>query len=138
MAKAPTPSPGTGRGRGGPQPNSGRPRAELTATRDAIDAIFATKVVGDLDAIYAAARDLALGHKAIRKVDGGEEEVYEKSPDIKAISYLIDRAAGKPRQAVESDAGPVDIRAAVEGTEAASAAYTDPDDDDGPDGDAEA
>lgn len=132
MAKPKTTPPKNGGSHGGKRSRAGRPRAELTKARDDFDAQLNALIAPDLRKLYAAARGLALGVHAERELDGKKVVVYVTLPDFKALSYLLDRIAGKPKQAVTLDAGRLDLAAAVGLTEQAATSYRDPDDDAAP------
>ncbi len=95
------PSPETARENG---KLGGRPRGSLGKT--ALVAIeirkqIAERVREEYDKLMKAKLDLALGHKVQGKDDDGKETIYEKSPDGKAIEYLLDQTIGKAAQKVE-------------------------------------
>lgn len=126
--KATTPLNSKGTTHGGPRPNSGRPPASNTASRDGWDARLSEAIGGRADELLEGLIRLALGVHVERELEGGSTVVYQLPPDYRAATYLLDRIAGKPKQAVAVDSDRIDMRAAVAMTQAASNAYLDPDD----------
>lgn len=117
-------------GHGGKRPGSGRPSTGLTRLRDDADARINDLVGDKLVDIVEALVGLAVGCKAERVLPDGKALVYTTLPDFKAASYLLDRIAGRPKQAITVDPAKIDIRAASALTAAAAVAYKDPADDD--------
>lgn len=80
-------------GHGGKREGSGRTRKRVT---NAGAVAAAEKQIRDrLPEIIDAQIKLALGVKAVRLTDEGEE-IYTTVPDVKAAQYLTDRLMGKP------------------------------------------
>lgn len=56
---------------------------------------------GRRDQLLAALGDLAFGHY-VEETDGkGQRRVYQKSPDVRAISLIFERVDGKAPQALD-------------------------------------
>jgi hypothetical protein len=81
------------RRRGGARPGAGRKPSELTVA-------FRDYFADDVDDLFGALRDLALGH---RRADR-EGRVYSVPPDQRALMYVLDRLLGKARE--EGEAAP--------------------------------
>ena len=62
------------------------------------------------------------------KIDGQSTVVYQLPPDFRAATYLLDRIAGKPKQAVAVESDKINMQEAIALTEAASQAYDNRDD----------
>ena len=126
--KATTPLNRSGGTHGGQRAHSGRPPRQATENRESWDAQLSEAIGDDAFEILEAVKRLALGVKVEREVDGQSTVVYQLPPDFRAATYLLDRIAGKPKQALAMDAGTINMREAIALTEAASATYVDPDD----------
>ena len=99
-----------GGGSGGRRAGAGRPRAEVTKARDDIDAVIQGLIGPDIPEFYLALKGLALGGA----LEGDQGVVYTERPSFPALAYLIDRVAGKPRQAVEIKKQRADARQMAE------------------------
>lgn len=60
---------------------------------------IADRLPGLIDSLF----DLAEGVRVLETDLAGKSVVYQRVPDFKAASYLVDRLMGKPVQAVEGD-----------------------------------
>ena len=95
------PSPKTARENG---KLGGRPRGSLGKTAligMEIRKQLAERVRKQYDKLMKAKMDLALGHLVQDINEDGQQRIYEKSPDGKAIEYLFDQTIGKAAQKVE-------------------------------------
>jgi hypothetical protein len=88
--------------KGGARPNAGRPaKAETYATpiKDAEQRI-ADRLPRLIDKLFT----LADGVVVQETDEEGRVDVYAKAPDLKALTYLVDRVMGKPTERVEAQA----------------------------------
>lgn len=83
----------------------GRPLASHTLQRQLFRKALAEAITKDADKWREAIQDGALGHYAMTKTKDGEIKVYKKSPDVSAWNAAMDRAFGKPEQAVDVTSG---------------------------------
>lgn len=63
--------------------------------------VLREKIEKDLEPLYDAWRDCALGHFVEVKTATGVVKVYKESPDSHAIRDMFERAFGKPVQPIE-------------------------------------
>jgi hypothetical protein len=87
--------------KGGARKGAGRKKAQHTIETEAMRAFIVSKVKENLEPLLTAQLDLALGHLVQETDDEGGERVYSKSPDGKAIEYLLNQSIGKPTEFIE-------------------------------------
>ncbi len=90
---------------GGYRKGAGRPPKQSTLYAQQFRDVLAEQVCKKVDEYIAAWEALALGHKVLITSESGEEIVYLKSPNVRALQTITDRAFGRPEQFVtyESD-----------------------------------
>lgn len=92
----------------------GRSGRKPKAVQNARPIALAEKQIGDrLPLLIDKLFELAEGVTVQERDSTGKTRVYERPPDFKAASYLVDRVMGKPKQAVEAsgpDGGALLIR----------------------------
>lgn len=88
-------------GHGGRRAGAGKkPRAEKFARPIAqAEKRIADRLPELIDSLFEQAAGLQ-----VREVDHtGKEKIYDRPPDFRAASYLVDRILGKPPQSVEGE-----------------------------------
>lgn len=88
-------------GKGGARPGAGRKRAAdkyATAINQA-ERRIADRLPDLIDKLF----ELADGVTVMERDAHGREKVYDRPPDFKAASYLVDRVMGKPAQKLEAE-----------------------------------
>lgn len=89
------------KGGGGRRPGAGRkPRSEKYATAiNRAEKRIADRLPDLVDRLF----ELAEGVRVQEISLDGKPTVYQRPPDFKAASYLVDRIIGKPTQSVEAE-----------------------------------
>jgi hypothetical protein len=80
---------------------SGNPNGRKPSGKTLADALRKWVTNGRRKELLEALGALALGHYVQETDKDGNERVYLKSPDVKAIALIFERLDGKPPQAVE-------------------------------------
>lgn len=86
--------------KGGPK-HKGQQSPTTVAKIEAREALR-KKIEADMEPLYEAWKDSALGHFIQVKLATGEMKVYKKPPNAVAIKDMFERAFGKPDQKVEA------------------------------------
>ncbi len=82
---------------------TGRPKAPHTVKAEKAREWIVKQIAKNLEPIFAAKLDLALGHYYEGTAPGtsGKMKIYKTSPDGSALRYLIDQGIGRPKESVE-------------------------------------
>lgn len=72
-----------------------------TAAKQAAREVLRKKIEADIEPLYEAWKDSAVGHHVQVKLPNGTMRVYKRSPNAMAIKDMFERAFGKPTQPVE-------------------------------------
>jgi hypothetical protein len=81
-------------GHGGARKGAGRkPKAQLYARQIRR---AEKRIADELPDLIDRLSELAAGVRVVKQAEDGEEKVYRKPPDLRALRYLIDRIMGRP------------------------------------------
>ena len=79
----------------------GRPKAKHTLATEKTREFLVAEVSKKIKPLMTAAMDLALGYSKEVIDEDGNVRVYKVAPNIRAIQYLLDQAAGRATESIQ-------------------------------------
>ncbi len=90
---------------GGARAGAGAPMSPRTLETQKMRELMLKQLKPRAKELFDALIDSAIGLRVVKEVDGGEEFVYSKAPDVNAARLLLEHTVGKPKETVQHQGG---------------------------------